>query len=526
MVWWVLLAVIVSFLAIRNFWRTYSHPYNMLIRQAANMDWVAAGTRKSADGYRNMKLRRGNMLAEVSFKDLNVRLLQPVIQKPFRDFVELERWIGAENSNKHESTVSAPATNPSTQRKDVDYFDKVANLLAAKGVRDEFTTLQGWDKDYGEATARVCALAEHAHENPVVIAAFMLQSMDYYHKSRDVGLSYLARLESGLRAKIENPDLAAELDAEAQAKESSYELLSSININSDSPEANYIREVNDYIRSVGHYNSLVLPAQENEIFKMASANVYLSGYQTNSSPKVVGALIADGAHKYKSNPQFGILFLGKVAKNMRKRHDEALSAETEGGKAVERTKNERTEDFPANAKSMPFEQQPPQDEASTYHVTLDTISGHALTFLSTNGLLERADNSQELEKLYSELLLYLSTCKARKDTGVNIHPMNWNTFKRGVEVRMLKIRDDGHQRSGIISTPDGGKAYAQFTSTYWQKMDELEAVLNRLAVAGLIQLLLHEMGSGPAKSRQFIEFFNRLSDEAASALVPKIAVLG
>lgn len=64
MSWWVVVAIVMSLIVVRHLWRSYSHPYNMLLRQAANMDWVAAGTRKSEDGYRNMQLRRGNMLAE------------------------------------------------------------------------------------------------------------------------------------------------------------------------------------------------------------------------------------------------------------------------------------------------------------------------------------------------------------------------------------------------------------------------------------------------------------------------------
>ena len=128
----------------------------------------------------------------------------------------------------------------------------------------------------------------------------------------------------------------------------------------------------------------------------------------------------------------------------------------------------------------------------------------------------------DVQQLYAELLLYLATYIARVDTHADIHPGTWNTFKRGVEVRMLGIRDDGHQRSGVIRTADGGQAYAQFTSTYWQKMDELENVFSKDGTAGLIQDLLDEMDADSDKSGKFIEFFNELSDRTATNLLPTI----
>jgi hypothetical protein len=515
MLWWILLAAVASAIVLRHLWRSYSHPYNMLVRQAANMNWVVAGTMKYSDGVRNMRLRRGDMLAEVSFNDVNVRLLQPDVEPPFKDFVEIEQWLGAKNSAARESQHPPQATGSTTPKKQVGYFDKIDNLLAAKGAKEDFTTLQGWDKEFGVASTRVCALAELANETPAVVAAFMLESMEYYHKNRDVALSYLARLESGYRARAANPKLAAVIDAEAEAKDASEELFKSIAANPASPEATYVQRVNDFIRSVGHYDSLVLPAQEQADFMKASANVYVAGYQTESSPQVVGALIADGANKYKANRQFGILFLDKVATNMRKRLIEAPRTGS-GNAAAEQAGTTRTK------RTYRSEEQRIDDEAAAYHATLDVAANDALTFLVNDGLLPSDRHPEDVQKLYAELLLYLATCNARNETRTDIHSGTWNTFKRGVEVRMLGVRDDGHQRSGLIRTSDGGRAYAQFTSTYWQKMDALEAVLNERGTAGLIQHLLDEMGADSGKSRQFIAFFNMLSNDAASSLIPRI----
>lgn len=521
MLWWIFFAAVVSTILVRHLWRSYSHPYNMLVRQAANMNWVVAGTMKYSDGIRNMRLRRGGMLAEVSFKEVNVRLLQPDVARPFKDFLEIEQWLGAKNFAAGEPQKLPQTAGLSTPRKQVDYFDKIDNLLATKGVKEDFTTLQGWDKEFGVASTRVCALAELTNETPAVVAAFMFESMEHYHKNRDVALSYLARLESGYRARAENPELAVAMDAEAEAKGESEEIFKSIAADPASQGATYIQRVNDFMRSTGYYDSLVLPAQKQADFMKASANVYVAGYQTESSPQVVGALIADGANKYKANRQFGILFLDKVATNMRNQHIQTPhtgsvrgTAAADSAKQIGTTRPKRT---------YMSEEQRIEDEAAAYHSALDAAANNALTFLVTGGLLPADRHSEDVQKLYAELLLYLATCSARNETQTDIHPGTWNTFKRGVEVRMLGVRDDGRQRSGVIRTSDGGKAYAQFSSSYWQKMDALETILSRHGVTGLIQHLLDEMGADSGKSEQFTTFFHKLSKDAASSLVPRIA---
>jgi len=520
MFWWILIGI-ASVFVVRHLWRAYSHPYNMLVRQAANMNWVVAGTMKYPNGIRNIRLRRGDLLVEVSFKEVNVRLLQPDVERPFKDFVDLEQWLGAKKVTTHKLHADPKAADSSMLRKEVDYFDKVSNLLAAKGAREDFTTLQGWDKEFGTASARVCAMAELVNESAVVVAAFILESIEYYHKNRDVALSYLARLESGYRAKIENPALAATIDAEAITKDEAEGLFKSFESDPDSSGAVYIQQVNDFIRSTGYYDSLVLPAQRQADFIRASANVYVAGYQTDSSPKVVGALIADGANKYRLDRQLGVVFLNKAAASMRKRYGEAPSMDN---KASSITPPSAKPNSPASSlRTYKSEAQHIENEAAAYHAALDSVAKNSLTFIINNGFLASERHTADDQKLYAELLLYLTTCNARNVARIEIHPGTWNTFKRSVEIRMLGIRDDGHQRSGVIRTPDGGRAYAQFTSTYWQRMDALEEILHRRGAPGLIQHLLGEMGADSGKHEQFITFFNKLSDDASSSLVPRIA---
>lgn len=379
MPWWYLLAVVGFLFLLRHMWRAYSHPYNLLVRQAANMEWIASGSIKYPDGIKNMRLRRDDMVAEVSFKNVNVKLLQPDIERPFKDFLEVEQWLGSLKAANQNLSIKASRTDSKKSSKEVEYFDRVSRLLAAKGAREKFTTLQGWDKDFGVASTRLCVAADLAKENPTLIAAFILESMDHYHKNRDIALSYLARLESGYKA------MAAD-------------------------------------------------------------------------PKMAGAMLAE--------------------------------VETES-------------------------------EVGDFHEALDFLSGLAFDFIEESGLLDIFPEPDESARLYAEQLTYLAACKARTDLKKNIHPSLWNTFKVGIENRMLAIRDDKSPRSGVLNTPDG-QVFASLASSHWQRLDGLEKTLKNGGVDGLVKRLTSEMDATHWKDELLADFFNEFSVLTASTLLPKI----
>lgn len=388
MLWWILLAAVLIALAARYFWRTYSHPYNLLLRQAANMDGVAAGSIPYPDGIKNMRLRRAGMIAEISFKQLNVRLLEPQMQEPFKDFLAIERWIGAKSESElaHPKQSVAASTNESSTQG--DYFERVDSLLAAKDLRDEYELLQGWDHEFGKASARLCAVGEQLQESPIVIAAFIAESMEYHKKSRDVALSYLARLESGFRVKLAHPDWAAELEAEQRKK----------------------AELND-------------------------------------------------------------------------------------------------------------------NEPNELHDTLDELVGQAFEFVTSHCHNNDKRKSYIEFRLQSEVVAYIATFDAQMNAKLDIHPSEWNTFKAGVENRMLALRDDGHQRSGIVSTPNGGQAFASLSSTYWTRLDDLESVIESGGVQALALQLVREHGFGPCSADNLAQFIQELSEDARGSLLRKIASL-
>ena len=388
MLWWILLSAVVTAVAARHFWRLYSHPYNLLIRQAANMDWIAAGAIPYPDGIKNIRLRRAGMLAEVSFKQLNVQLLEPQVEEPFKDFLAIERWIGARSDNGAAHSTKSSAVNNNEKFDQGEYFKRVDGLLAAKGLRDEFMLLQGWDREFGEASARLCAAGERTQESPIVMAAFIAESMEYHKKSRDIALSYLARLESGFKAKLAHPDWAAELEAE-----------------------------------------------------------------------------------------------------QRKRNELA------------------------------------DDEPNELHDTLDEIVGQAFEFVTSNCHANDKGKSYADYRLQAEVVAYVASFNAQRNAKMDIHPSEWNTFKAGVENRMLALLDDGHQRSGMINTPGGGQAFASFVSTYWNRMDDLEAFLESQGMPALAQRLVQEEDFGPCSASEIAQFIQDLSEDARRSLLPKIVSL-
>ena len=92
MYWWIL-GVVLSFIVLRFLWNGYNHPSHVLGRQAANMNWVAVGRVKDLDGNKNLKVSRNGMEAIISFRNGNVILAKPWQLKPFKDFMEIERWL-------------------------------------------------------------------------------------------------------------------------------------------------------------------------------------------------------------------------------------------------------------------------------------------------------------------------------------------------------------------------------------------------------------------------------------------------
>lgn len=95
------------------------------------------------------------------------------------------------------------------------FYGQVENQIALRGHSDELLAVQGTDQEYCKMLFKAWLAADKAEEDPKVVAAFTLTSLEYYDKNRDVALSYLKRLESGWNAMVAYPYLAAQVKQNA-----------------------------------------------------------------------------------------------------------------------------------------------------------------------------------------------------------------------------------------------------------------------------------------------------------------------
>src|SRR6267378_6310111 len=105
-----LIGTAISACIVWSLWKTYKHPAQILARQAASMNWAAAGTLKDENGYRNVRLIRGENEAVIWYKAGNVTSLHPKHSPPFKDFIELEKWLSVEGRKNQEGETDLAAS--------------------------------------------------------------------------------------------------------------------------------------------------------------------------------------------------------------------------------------------------------------------------------------------------------------------------------------------------------------------------------------------------------------------------------
>ncbi len=95
-VWQVLIAEVVLF-AVWVCWKAWFSKAQKLVNQAAHMGWLAVGTVRDEDGFRDSLLKRDGVVARVSFQRKCVFIVEPHESGPFKDFVEIERTFMVEH---------------------------------------------------------------------------------------------------------------------------------------------------------------------------------------------------------------------------------------------------------------------------------------------------------------------------------------------------------------------------------------------------------------------------------------------
>lgn len=366
MYWWLLAAGVIFYIG-RAMWRAHKHPSTKLGVQAAGLGWGTLGHIKDNAGYSNHRVGRGPYEALILFRTGEVQLIQPEVQQPFKDFLEVDRWI----------------------------------------------------REFEQA-----------------------------------------------------------------AKETD-------------PEALYLRSVEAVVQALGRLTRLRQIEESDELFALSVTMACTMAFGANVSHKVVGHLMRDAVNHYEKDPALAIAFLDSLVSKWRP--------------AAIQVQDEPVEEASSNLED-------------TYHPALDRGVEMVHGFLESLGA--GTGLSGNAKQLKAELLVYAASFIAMKRSGREFYSSEWNTFKAGIENRMLSIEDDGSERSRVEENPDGSFTLSHFSSGYRTQMDGLDRVIG--GGAGPTGADLPERvwkaigGKGPA-APGFSDLFVKLVQLATSSVLPKLA---
>ena len=129
----ILIAIVVLFPFLRNCWKAFFYPATILGNQAANMNWRVDGREK--DGIvNNMRYRRGNLIAVIPFNNPSVLLRYNGTEKSFKDFIEVERWVGKE-LGKRELEIDQRGDQQEIMKKELEIEQLCAQLDEGERIR-------------------------------------------------------------------------------------------------------------------------------------------------------------------------------------------------------------------------------------------------------------------------------------------------------------------------------------------------------------------------------------------------------
>lgn len=187
MYWWIL-GTALAFIVLRFLWKSYNHPSHVLGRQAANMNWVTIGRENDIGGHKNLKVSRNGMEAVISFRNENVTLAKPWYSTPFKDFIELERWLATNHK-------------PPADEKEILYYKAIAAYITSMGFDETLLELQGTDKEYYIASLRMHKAGYIAGQSEKVVGALTVDSVKQYQQNRELAILFLESLEKQLLNK-------------------------------------------------------------------------------------------------------------------------------------------------------------------------------------------------------------------------------------------------------------------------------------------------------------------------------------
>lgn len=186
MYWWLLAAGVILYFG-RAMWRAHKHPSTKLGVQAAGLGWGTLGHIKDNAGYSNHRVGRGPYEALILFRTGEVQLIQPEVQKPFKDFLEVDRWI-------REFEQATRETDPEAL-----YIRSVEAVVQALGRLTRLREIEEADELFALSISMACTMAFSANVGHKVVGHLMRDAVNHYEKDPALAIAFLDSLVSRWR---------------------------------------------------------------------------------------------------------------------------------------------------------------------------------------------------------------------------------------------------------------------------------------------------------------------------------------
>jgi uncharacterized protein len=180
-----------------SLWKTHSHPAQVLLRQAINMNWVRVGTIKK-DGYRNVRLTRENEEAIICRKAGDVLLVRVHCPLTFDDFIELERWLA------HEEKSAEPGDEEDVGE-EILYYREIEKYIIRHGYFEPLLHTQATDEEFGIASLKIRKAGYLAGKPANLVGALILEALSRYDKNREASLEFFATNERDFQSAKQTP---------------------------------------------------------------------------------------------------------------------------------------------------------------------------------------------------------------------------------------------------------------------------------------------------------------------------------
>lgn len=81
----------------------------------------------------------------------------------------------------------------------------------------------------------------------------------------------------------------------------------------------YYLSLEEWLKSVGHYEKVLELQGTDRQFCTESLMLYKAGWEARESEKVVGGFVAESAHRYRQNPEYGLIFIQALREELFKK---------------------------------------------------------------------------------------------------------------------------------------------------------------------------------------------------------------